>query len=108
MKATSDLPPGDTHDKIVAIRALVARMFNLSEEQMSNARRERAVTVPRQIAIYLSKHETDATLTEIGNLFGGKHHSTVMHAIARIAELRRSDSATNLAIEILLKSLHSS
>lgn len=53
----------------------------------------------------LAKHETDATLPEIGRYFGGMHHTTVMHAIAKMDELRRTDFAIELAITKLLKTL---
>ena len=47
--------------------------------------------VPRQIAMYLAKHMTEASLPEIGRQFGGKHHTTVMHSIAKIDEQKRND-----------------
>jgi chromosomal replication initiator protein len=62
--------------------------------------------VPRQIAMYLAKHMTDASLMEIGGCFGGKHHTTVMYSIAKIDHLRRTDPAVNLAINIFLKTLN--
>jgi chromosomal replication initiator protein len=61
--------------------------------------------LPRQLAIYLAKQLTDASLVEIGNHFGGKHHSTVMHSVAKIDQLRRTDPAVNLAVDMLLKTL---
>jgi chromosomal replication initiator protein len=65
----------------------------------------RAVVIPRQIAMYLAKQLTEASLPEIGREFGGKHHTTVMHSIAKIDELRRRDAALNIAIEKLLGTL---
>jgi len=47
--------------------------------------------VPRQIAMYLAKQMTEASLPEIGRQFGGKHHTTVMHSIGKIDELKRTD-----------------
>ncbi len=80
-------------------------MFSLQPEELSTDCRVRSVTIPRQIAMYLAKHETDASLIEIGSLFGGKHYTTVMHAVARIEGLRRTDPAVDLAINMLLKAM---
>ena len=63
------------------------------------------MAVPRQIAIYLAKQMTDASLPEIGRCFGGKHHTTVMHSIAKIDEQRRTDAAMNKTVETLLDTL---
>jgi chromosomal replication initiator protein len=90
---------------IEAIQRVVAETFGLSVEELTQKSRRRVVVVPRQIAVYLAKHETDASLPEIGRYFGGLHHTTVMHAIAKIDEQRRTESATDLAITKLLKAL---
>jgi chromosomal replication initiator protein len=90
---------------IEAIQRIVGDRFGLSAEDLTQKSRRRVVTVPRQIAMYLAKHETDASLPEIGRYFGGMHHTTVMHAIAKIDEQRRTDSATDRAITTLLKIL---
>lgn len=90
---------------IETIQRIVGDSFGLSAEDLTQKSRRRVVTVPRQIAMYLAKHETDASLPEIGRYFGGMHHTSVMHAIAKIDEQRRTDSATNLAIIKLLKTL---
>jgi chromosomal replication initiator protein len=92
-------------DRIGAIQQHVARTFGLQVEELNQRSTTRAVTLPRQLAIYLVKQLTDASLVEIGNHFGGKHHSTVMHSVARIDQLRRRDPAVNLAVDMLLKSL---
>jgi chromosomal replication initiator protein len=91
--------------KIEAIQIVVADLFGMSAEELKQKSARRAVTVPRQIAIYLAKHETCASLPEIGRHFGGMHHTTVMHAIAKIEERRRTDAATDLIISKLLKGL---
>jgi chromosomal replication initiator protein len=61
--------------------------------------------VPRQIAMYLTKQMTDASLSEIGRHFGGRHHTTVRYSIDRVHELRRSDAALDRVISRLLESL---
>lgn len=90
---------------IEAIQRAVADLFGLPVEQLIRKSPRGAVTVPRQIAMYLAKHLTDSSLPEIGRHFGGMHHTTVMHAIAKIEEQRRADSATDLAITRLLNTL---
>jgi chromosomal replication initiator protein len=91
--------------RIEAIQQHVARAFGLQVEELSQRSTTRAVTLPRQLAIYLAKQLTDASLVEIGNHFGGKHHSTVMHSVAKIDQLRRKDPAVNLAVDMLMKTL---
>jgi chromosomal replication initiator protein len=101
-------PPADAQiraSRIEAIQQQVARTFGLQVEELNQRSTTRAVTLPRQLAIYLTKRLTDASLVEIGNHFGGKHHSTVMHSVAKIDQLRRTDPAVNLAVEMLLKTL---
>jgi chromosomal replication initiator protein len=81
-------------------------MFGLSTEELRTESRSREVAFPRQIAIYLSKQMTDASLSEIGQEFGGKHHTTVTHSIAKIHQLRATDTGLNKTIETLLERLH--
>ena len=60
--------------------------------------------MPRQVAMYLCKTLTTASLPEIGKSFGGKHHSTVIHSIRKVEEMRQSDSAFNSLINTLVES----
>lgn len=92
--------------RIEAIQQHVARKFGLEMEELNQRSTTRAVTLPRQLAMYLAKQLTDASLAEIGSHFGGKHHSTVMYSIAKIDHLRRTDRAVNLAINMLLRTLN--
>ena len=91
--------------KLEAIDRAVASLFNLTPEELHKKSLRRSVVVPRQIAIYMAKQLTDASLPEIGRYFGGFHHTTVMHSIARIHEQRGMDTATDSVIRKLLKSL---
>ena len=70
----------------------MAEHFNIRLADMSSPRRARAVARPRQVAMYLAKHLTSRSLPEIGRKFGGRDHTTVMHAIRKIEELSASDS----------------
>jgi chromosomal replication initiator protein len=90
---------------IEAIQRVIADKFGVSAEELTQKSRRRVVAVPRQLGMYLAKHETDASLTEIGRYFGGMHHTTVMHAIAKMEAGRRTDSAIDLAITTLLRTL---
>jgi len=74
--------------------------------ELKQKNNSRAVVVPRQIAMYLAKNLTDGSLPEIGRQFGGKHHTTVMHSIAKIDELRRSDKDLNRTINKLQETLN--
>jgi chromosomal replication initiator protein len=64
------------------------------------------VVVPRQIAMYLAKQLTEASLPEIGRQFGGKHHTTVMHSIGKIDEQRRNDKNLNSTLNKLQETLN--
>ena len=74
---------------------------------MHSARRSRAVARPRQVAMFLSKRLTSKSLPEIGRKFGGKDHTTVMHAVKRVEELMGADNEFAQDIKLLEKMLQS-
>ena len=76
---------------IEAIQRAVAEQFGMRVADLKQKNNSRNVVVPRQIAMYLAKQMTEASLPEIGRQFGNKHHTTVMHSIAKIDDLRRED-----------------
>jgi chromosomal replication initiator protein len=76
---------------IEAIQRAVAEQFGMKISDLKQKNNSRNVVVPRQIAMYLAKQMTEASLPEIGRQFGNKHHTTVMHSIAKIDEQRRTD-----------------
>ena len=76
---------------IEAIQRAVAESFGMKVTDLKQKNNSRNVVVPRQIAMYLAKQMTEASLPEIGRQFGNKHHTTVMHSIGKIDELRRTD-----------------
>ena len=76
---------------IEAIQRAVAEQFGMRVGELKQKNNSRQIVVPRQIAMYLAKQMTEASLPEIGRQFGGKHHTTVMHSIAKIDEQRRHD-----------------
>jgi chromosomal replication initiator protein len=83
-----------TEEKAVTIEMIqkfVADHYNVKLAEMKAKNNSKAVAVPRQIAMYLSKALTGASLPEIGKGFGGKHHSTVIHSVRKIDGLRKKD-----------------
>jgi chromosomal replication initiator protein len=76
---------------IEAIQRAVAEQFGMKVSDLKQKNNSRNVVVPRQIAMYLAKQMTEASLPEIGRQFGNKHHTTVMHSIGKIDEQRRTD-----------------
>jgi chromosomal replication initiator protein len=76
---------------IESIQRVVAENFGMKVSDLKQKNNSRNVVVPRQIAMYLAKQMTEASLPEIGRQFGNKHHTTVMHSIAKIDEQRRDD-----------------
>ncbi len=91
---------------IEAIQRAVAEQFGMRVAELKQKNNSRAVVVPRQIAMYLAKQLTEASLPEIGRQFGGKHHTTVMHSIAKIDEHRRADKSLNSTLNKLQETLN--
>src|SRR6266851_3403805 len=87
------------------IQKRVSEHFNLREQDLKVRSNTRAIAYPRQVAMYIVKQLTTASLPEIGRQFGGKHHTTVLHSIKKIEELRRSDKDLNRTITRLMDAL---
>ena len=83
----------------------VADRFNLQPAQLKVKSNTRQIAYPRQVAMYLVKELTQASLPEIGRYFGGKHHTTVLHSIQKIEELRHQDESLNSLIQGVIDSL---
>ena len=92
---------------IEAIQKAVAEQFGMRVAELKQKNNSRAVVVPRQIAMFLAKQMTEASLPEIGRQFGGKHHTTVMHSIAKIEDQRRNDKDLNRMLGGLQEALQS-
>ena len=98
------------HDRRVTIEEIqrrVAEHYNIRLSDMSSARRARAVARPRQVAMFLAKQLTSRSLPEIGRKFGNRDHTTVMHAVSRVAELMDRDAAFAEDVELLRRMLES-
>jgi chromosomal replication initiator protein len=91
---------------IEAIQRAVAEQFGMRVQDLKQKNNSRNVVVPRQIAMYLAKQMTEASLPEIGRQFGNKHHTTVMHSIAKIDEQRRTDKDLHRMINKLQELLN--
>ena len=95
------LRASDRHITIDEIQKRVAEHFNIRLSDMHSPRRARAVARPRQVAMYLAKQLTTRSLPEIGRKFGGRDHTTVMHAVKRIDQLRATDASFAEDIDLL-------
>jgi chromosomal replication initiator protein len=99
------LRANDRRVTIEEIQKRVAEHFNIKLAEMSSARRSRAVARPRQVAMYLAKQLTARSLPEIGRKFGGRDHTTVMHAVRKVDELQGADAAFAEDVELLRRML---
>jgi chromosomal replication initiator protein len=95
----------DKHLNVDYIQRTVASFFNLKVADLKSKKRKKVIAFPRQIAMYLSRELTGDSYPEIGNKFGGKDHSTVIHAVNKIALLLDTDPYTKNTIDALTSSL---
>src|ERR1700739_4374365 len=91
---------------IEAIQRAVAEQFGMRVAELKQKNTSRAVVVPRQIAMYLAKQMTEASLPEVGRQFGNKHHTTGMHSIGKIDEQRRADKDLHRTLNKLQEMLN--
>ena len=95
----------DKHVTIENIQKLVAEYFKIRVADLLSSRRNRSITRPRQIAMSLSKGLTRHSLPEIGKAFGGRDHTTVLHACRKVEELRAADQRIEEDYDNLLRIL---
>jgi len=89
---------------IEIVQKAVADHYSLKVSELKSKNNSKSVAMPRQIAMYLCKALTNASLPEIGKSFGGKHHSTVIHSIRKVEDLRQRDGDFNTVINTLMES----
>ena len=89
---------------IEIVQKAVADRYQLKVTELKSRNNSKSVAMPRQIAMYLCKALTRASLPEIGRSFGGKHHSTVIHSIRKVEDLRKRDGDFNTVINNLMQS----
>ncbi len=92
---------------IEEIQKKVSQHFNVKMSDMSSSRRSRTIARPRQIAMYLSKNLTSRSLPEIGRRFGNRDHTTVIHAVKKVEELRNKDNSFDEDVQLLIRMLES-
>ncbi len=89
---------------IEIIQKFVSEYYQLKLGELKSRNNSKSIAMPRQIAMYLCKNLTTASLPEIGKSFGGKHHSTVIHSIRKIEDLRQKDGDFNTLINNFIES----
>ena len=87
--------------RIEDIQRVVARHYNVSKQELVSNRRTRVIVKPRQIAMYLAKTMTPRSFPEIGRRFGGRDHTTVLHAVRKIEDLIGADTKLGHEVELL-------
>ena len=95
----------DRRVTIDAIQKAVAEKFQVKQSQLKEKSNTKKIVYPRQVAMYLVKELTNASLPEIGRAFGGKHHTTVIHSIGKIERERQTDPELNRLIHSLMDTL---
>jgi len=93
-------------DKAVTIESIqkyISDYYQLKVAELKSRNNSKSVAMPRQVAMYLCKALTPASLPEIGRSFGGKHHSTVIHSIKKVEEMRKRDADFNTLIATFLQ-----
>jgi len=89
-----------------AVLRAVAEKFQLQPSQLKQKTNARNIAYPRQVAMYLIKELTQSSLPEIGRMFGGKHHTTVLHSVQKIDRQRQRDADLNRLIHNIIDSIH--
>jgi chromosomal replication initiator protein len=87
------------------IQKFVSDYYQLKLTDLKSRNNSKSIAMPRQVAMYLCKHLTHASLPEIGRSFGGKHHSTVIHSIRKVETLRKDDPHFNTLLNSFMESL---
>ena len=98
------LGPGERTITIEMIQKMIADHFKMRVHDLKSKNNSRSVAEPRQICMYLCKQLTGASLPRIGREFGNKHHTTVLHSVNKIEELRQQDRELNKQIQVFLDS----
>jgi len=99
------LKASDRKVTVEEIQRRVSEHYNIRLSEMIGPKRVRTYARPRQIAMYLAKHMTSRSLPEIGRRFGGRDHTTVMHGVRRITDLKTTDSQIADDLELLRRAL---
>ena len=97
--------PEQKNIPIELIQRVVAEYFSLAHADMKGNRRTKAIAFPRQLAMFITREITEFSTTEIGNAFGGRDHTTVMHACQKVQDKIRTDDTLEPTIQYLVRSI---
>ncbi len=97
--------PKQSNVTIDVIQRTVADYFNLSNQELKGKKRTKIIAFPRQIAMYITREITEYSTTEVGLEFGGRDHTTVMHACQRIDSRMRTDPTLEPTIQVLIRTI---
>jgi chromosomal replication initiator protein len=100
------IPNQERRITMEAVLRAVADKFQLQPAQLKQKTNARAISYPRQVAMYMIKELTQSSLPEIGRMFGGKHHTTVLHSVQKIDRERQRDADLNRLIHSITDSIH--
>ena len=98
--------PGEKPISIEMIQKSISDHYGLRIQELKSKNNSKAITLPRQICMYLCKQLTSASLPQIGRAFGGKHHTTVMHSVSKINQLRQTDKEANKLVQSFIDSFN--
>ncbi len=98
--------PQERRITIEAIQRAVAEKYGLQFSQLKQKTNAHNISFPRQVAMYVVKELTSASLPEIGRAFGGKHHTTVLHSVQKIDSMRQKDPDFNRLIHNIIDSFN--
>lgn len=106
-EALKDLLPSPRHKQISieSIQEAVAHYFGIDQEEMRAKKRTRTVSFPRQVAMYIARELTEASLPKIGEAFGGRDHTTVLHACEKVQEAIANDPNLDRAVKSIMQRL---
>lgn len=106
LKRNDDAPPKSSrHDRMRAVQQRVASEWGVTVDGLQSKTRTKALTVPRQVAMFLSRELLGLQLVEIGHAFGGRDHSTVIHSLERVSEQMREDADFRSRVEKVREAL---
>ena len=90
---------------IETIQKVVADLYTISVADLKSKKRDQKYVIPRQIAMYIARELTEYSFTEVGNEFGGRDHSTVMHSYDKISSEIKIDSSLEARIQLLMREI---
>ena len=90
---------------IETIQKVVADHYNISISDIKSKKKPQKYVFPRQIAVYIARQITEYSFPEIGNEFGGRDHTTIMHSFEKIENALKTDSALNSTIQLLIREI---